>query len=691
MSTLIANRLCTQSRVWLLLLFFLVYSQATQGTGLNDAAVQNPALAPCVSPTKPKITANGPTNLCFGGSVLLTATPAGTAYKWSTGATTQSITVSQEGDYTVEVTDANGCVGKSDILKVAVAGRLKTPMIVYSDPLIVCQVGSVHMKVDAQDGATYVWRKNGITVSDASNEYTATTAGVYTVDLSNFCGAVSSANRVEFKIQQPIPAFEVKASGPLEFCKGGNVKLSVPQLPDVVYTWFRDGVQLTGSTFEIAVSESGSYSAKIKNTCGTYTSSNAQQINVLPLPVAPTAQGATGCTKGTVALTAAGGSPGMYRWYTSPTGGTAIAGADGATFNTPELASTTTYYVAITNNQCESERVAAVATITTKPTAPEIIAAGDTEFCGGGAVELSTASVNNVQYRWLKNGQEIGSGTNKLQATVSGEYSLEVQNTCGATLSVNTIKVNVLPLPAPPTVQHVSMCGPGPATLTATGGAAGQYRWYESPTAATAMTDSRNGTLKTPVLQATRSYYVSIFKNGCESARIPVQVTVLPLPTAVASVLDSEVDAGQSTELSGSGGVSFSWSPSSGLSSATIANPMVTPAKTTRYTLTVTNEEGCTDTASVVISVRQMIDVPNAFSPNNDGMNDTWEIANIEYFPEAKLEVFNRWGNLVYERVNYRNDWSGIYRGAKLPVSTYFYVITLSNNTKLTGYVNIVN
>ncbi len=72
-------------------------------------------------------------------------------------------------------------------------------------------------------------------------------------------------------------------------------------------------------------------------------------------------------------------------------------------------------------------------------------------------------------------------------------------------------------------------------------------------------------------------------------------------------------------------------------------------------------------------------------------MNDTWEIANINYFPEAKVMVYNRWGNLIYERTNYRGDWDDMYRGAPLPVSTYFYVVSMPNGKKFTGYVNIVN
>ncbi|MCJ8165348.1 gliding motility-associated C-terminal domain-containing protein [Pontibacter sp. E15-1] len=647
--------------------------------------------SPCTSPEKPKISANGPTNLCSGGSVLLTST-AGSRYKWSNGATTPAITVTRAGTYTVEVTDANGCVGKADEVVVQVADKLKTPTIQYTGQLIVCQEGSLKMTVAAQEGASYVWKRNGVEVADNTNAYTASQAGVYTVELSNFCGAVSSSNRVEFKIQMPLPAFEVKAAGKLVFCKGASVKLSVPLYPDVTYAWFRDGASVPGGTNELLAQEAGTYTASITNKCGTYTSGNSQTVELLPLPNPPAAQQTVGCLQTSVALTATGGSPGMYRWYSEAIGGTAIAGAQDATFTTPQLSASTTYYVALTNGQCESERVAVEALILTKPVAPEIAVNGDIEFCAGGAVELSTEANTTLTYTWLRDGKAYATGSNTLQATESGSYTVQVQNACGTAVSSSRIIVRVRPVPAVPVVQpQASACGPGEVTIAASGGAAGEYRWYESATAATALDASTSGTFTTPFLQSSRTYYVSLVKKGCESARVPVAVTVNPVPQAVASAQDTEINFGESTQLSGSGGTRYSWSPARGLDNPLAASPVATPDQTTRYTLTVQNEEGCADTTSLVVAVRQQLSIPNAFSPNGDGVNDTWEIANINYLPEAKVLVYNRWGNVIFERTNYRSDWNGTYRGAPLPVSTYFYVITVPGGRKFTGYVNIVN
>ncbi|WP_181163768.1 gliding motility-associated C-terminal domain-containing protein [Pontibacter mangrovi] len=659
----------------------------SQGTGSSTYATQSTA---CSAAPKPKITLNGPATICAGGSVLLTASE-GKSYQWSNGATARSITVTQSGLYAVEVTYADGCVSKSDEVEIQVAGKLKAPKIEYTDPLVVCGEGSIKMWVQEQEGAAYVWKKDGKLVYDRSNEYTATEPGVYTVELSNFCGYVRSSNKVDFRVQQPIPDFQVEAKGALEFCKGGSVQLSVPEYRDVTYAWFRDGHSVAGSGHTLSAEEAGTYTATITSECGTFKSSAGQTVELLSLPSPPTVVDAVGCNKASLTLEASGGKPGMYRWYTKAKGGAAISGASNSTFTTPMLTGSATYYVAVTNGQCESERVPVKAIIQSLPPVPTVASAGELSFCEGGAVEISATAYADVEYVWLRDGQEFASGANMVQATESGTYTLKLQNNCGSTLSSNSITVKVWPLPQAPVAQHGSSCGPGEIILSATGGVEGEYRWYSDGSTLSPIAGATDSSFKTPHLKDSRNYYVSLVRNGCETERVPVEAQVYAVPLASATVEGMEIDAGESTVLHGSGGAYFSWSPAQGLDDPTSANPVATPAQTTRYTLTVTNEEGCQDTASVVVEVRQLLEIPNAFSPNGDGLNDTWQIRNIEYFPEAKVAVYNRWGSLVYEQANYRGDWNGTYRGAALPVSTYFYVVSIPGKETYTGYLNIVN
>lgn len=114
-------------------------------------------------------------------------------------------------------------------------------------------------------------------------------------------------------------------------------------------------------------------------------------------PAPPTGLNGSLCGTGSVVLTAAGGTSGQYRWYTVATGGTAISGQTNATYNTPALIATTTYYVALNNGVCESSRKALIAVINTPPAAPSVTGASG---CPGASITLSASGGVHGQYRW---------------------------------------------------------------------------------------------------------------------------------------------------------------------------------------------------------------------------------------------------------------------------------------------------
>jgi gliding motility-associated-like protein len=100
--------------------------------------------------------------------------------------------------------------------------------------------------------------------------------------------------------------------------------------------------------------------------------------------------------------------------------------------------------------------------------------------------------------------------------------------------------------------------------------------------------------------------------------------------------------------------------------------------------------DGCTFTESIEVYIAPAIQASNAFSPNGDGINDTWEIQNIDDWPNAQIFVYSRWGNKVFQTTNYSNDWGG----DDLPSATYYYVIELNpidfNAEPITGSVTIM-
>lgn len=102
------------------------------------------------------------------------------------------------------------------------------------------------------------------------------------------------------------------------------------------------------------------------------------------------------------------------------------------------------------------------------------------------------------------------------------------------------------------------------------------------------------------------------------------------------------------------------------------------------------NEDGC-DSAFITIRVPcQDFEIKTGFSPNGDGVNDVFYIQGLQRFPDNELQIFNRWGNVVYSKKSYSNDWTGTFEDQVLPSGTYFYILTLGDESKpMKGYVQI--
>lgn len=148
---------------------------------------------------------------------------------------------------------------------------------------------------------------------------------------------------------------------------------------------------------------------------------------------------------------------------------------------------------------------------------------------------------------------------------------------------------------------------------------------------------------------------------------------------------DIGISKGFSTGLSAGGGTDYSWTPANTLNNPLIANPVATPDQNTRYVVSVTNSFGCVDTASVFVYLLEDFNlVPqNLITPNANGQNDVWKIQGIEFYPEAKVMVFDQWGRILLDETQYKNTWDGSVDGKPLPDGTYFYVISLTGTDRV--------
>lgn len=172
---------------------------------------------------------------------------------------------------------------------------------------------------------------------------------------------------------------------------------------------------------------------------------------------------------------------------------------------------------------------------------------------------------------------------------------------------------------------------------------------------------------------------------GCGSTPFTQNITINSTPLINAG-LDKTIISGTSTTLDATianpNNYNFNWMNSNNLSSSTVLNPIANPTTNTTYIIEATDKVSfCKNTDTVKIIVVNQLSIPNAFSPNGDGINDVWEIQGLELYPDAIVSIFNRGGQLIFEKRNYRNNlWNGTINGKPLPVGTYYYMIKLTKN-----------
>jgi gliding motility-associated-like protein len=133
------------------------------------------------------------------------------------------------------------------------------------------------------------------------------------------------------------------------------------------------------------------------------------------------------------------------------------------------------------------------------------------------------------------------------------------------------------------------------------------------------------------------------------------------------------------------------WTPAIYLNNDTIPNPICTPIEDVLYELIVKDDLGCTSAGDVWVKVLKQLQIPNVFTPNGDGTNDKWQIKNLAAYTDCAVDIYNRYGQLVYHSIGYTNEWDGTSKGKQLPAGTYYYIINPKTVLKpIAGFVDIV-
>jgi len=371
-------------------------------------------------------------------------------------------------------------------------------------------------------------------------------------------------------------------------------------------------------------------------------------------------------------------------------------------YSPPVLTKSTWYRRVISSSPCgasESEPIQ----ITVLSVITENSIQQDQEVCSGTAPgtimgSQPKGSSSNYTYLWeMSTSNNAGSFSPAPGTNSEATYSPAALTTttyfrrivyaapCQQTIS-NSVKIHVNPIPASPIVADVVTCVGTSATLTASGTAT-TIAWYTEATGGVPVQVGK--TFVTPVINGKTVFYVESQSATCASARVPVTVTTHS--TVADAGPDVTITKGAQTALKASGGTKYTWSPAEGLSSTEIVNPVASPQVTTTYRVTVQTPEGCTSTDEVTVTVIPKIIPTNGITPNGDGANDTWVIKNIEYYPEAEIEIFNRWGNKIFTSKGYKTPWDGTLNGQQLPIAAYYYIIKLTKDeAPISGNITLI-
>ena len=491
---------------------------------------------------EPKPTIKGKLSFCDGGSALLTASGNFSSYLWSTGGTTKAITVNAAGTYTLTVTNAGGCTGTASAT--VTVDPNPTPVIYGNVPF--CPGGSA--KLDAGAGYnSYLW-SNGETGSTID----VNTAGTFTVTVTNAQGCTGSVSATTTLLPEPKPVI----TGDLTFCadkgKGGTTLDAGAGYAS--YLWS------DGSTSQtINITTSGTWTVTVTNADGCSGSASVS-TKLSPNPK-PSIKGLLGFCPGNSTTLDAGSGYASYLW------------SDGSTAQTITVNTAATWTVTVTTaDGCTGS---ASATTTLYPE-PKPVIYGDLEFCDGGSTTLS-ADQTYYAHLW-----STGATTQSIIVKNAGTYTLTVSNMDGCTGS-STVTVVVNPNPVPVISGNLSFCAGKGTTLDAGAGYA-SYLW------------SDGSTTQTISVNKTGSYTVTVTNaDGCSgSATVKTTLNPDPKPSIKGNL---SFCPGNSTTLdAGSGYASYAWSD--GSTTQTIS---VSTAGT--WAVTVTNAAGCSGSDSVTTTL----------------------------------------------------------------------------------------
>ncbi len=594
-------------------------------------------------------------------------------YLWTpSGQTTSTATGLSAGLYTVTITDNKGC----SIVDTITVHSTSTLNITVTGTDELCNGGTTATaRVTATGGTapyTYLWSPSGQTTATA----TGLSAGTYTIVVTDNAGCTQFAT---ITITEP-SAINLTTTTTGSGCAnntGSAIVSASGGTGAYTYSWSPGG----GTTTTISGLGNGSYTVTVTdgNGCNATAVAVVASGGVTGSITSFTNIACFGNNNGSATVTATGGTtPYTYLWTPGgQTTGTAtglsagsytvtVQDANGCTFSTtvtltgPSAALAETN--SVTNASCNST--------------------------SNGSVTLTvTGGTPQYTFNWSN-----GNTNQNLTNVYPGTYTVVIRDSNGCTF-IDSMKVGYDSSVFANAGKDTIICHNSVIELNGTGSInATSYQWFQMP--GMVLIKDTSVVFVTPTADTTT--YVLVVENGTcfDTSRI----TVIQAAAVTA-------DAGPDQSIFGSGtvtlggsptgpaGSSYFWSPTFTLNDSTYSNPAATPTITTIYTVTVKNSAGCTATDTVTIFIFPGVTVPSGFTPNADGTNDYWVLPFAGEFPNIVVEVYNRWGELMFHSDGYNVPWDGTYQGKALPVGTYYYIVNLNDPrfpNAMTGPVTIM-
>jgi gliding motility-associated-like protein len=619
------------------------------------------------------------------------------AFRWNNANTAQNIRafISTDSLFKVTLTDANGCTSTSSYR----VGLYNTEPAVAGPDINLCTGVLLNLTTPVnQNIVSFNWvTPVGSVIAGRSINVQNPVVGEYILNTRDVNGC-TDADTMRFTMTNVPTMVDVQAQNSI--CYNSTLQLSATAYPTLNYVWFTpnaNGGRTTVNTANQAfldypnIKVSGFYGVQLDlGACGILTDSVFVRVNRL---TAPTITGsASACSRDTLILRASGPN-GFYTWI-FPDNSTNI----GSGFMLPNLKQSDQgiyrvfYSSAVGSLTCQSDTARITVTISPALDTTGVAARMVSLVCSGDPLSLTATpppnGSGNYAYHWVfPSGNEAFTRTTTINNPIDGRYYLYVKDlTTGCKVPVYPVSVSIAPRISvvPLSTTTPSVCSGDSIFLTALKIPGVQYVWT-MPNGTKDTTLSSKYTINPASPANSGTYKVFVQAGTCLSNESEVIARVNPLPNIKISKDTMIGEVGIPMTIFATGGFQYLWSPRTYLSNADVAGPRIVPevVDSLWYYVKGFDQNRCHSYDSVYVIFRAPppgranLVINDILTPNNDDVNDTWNIKNIENLLDYTLRIYDRRGLIIYETNRYDNTkgWDATFEGNPLPEGTYWYII----------------